>query len=45
MVKDIKAPKFANVIRYLDEACNNSLLTEITILLEEEKVTIETLHI
>lgn len=28
MVKEIKAPKFCNVIRYLDEACNCCLLTE-----------------
>ena len=26
-VKEIKAPKFANVIKYLNEACNKSLLT------------------
>lgn len=27
MVKEIRAPKFANVIKYLNEACNKSLLT------------------
>lgn len=26
MVKEIKAPKFTNVIKYLNEACNKSLL-------------------
>lgn len=28
MVKEKTPPKFSNVIRYLDKACNNSLLTE-----------------
>lgn len=27
-VKEKRPPKFSNVIRYLDKACNNSLLTE-----------------
>ena len=26
-MKEIRAPKFANVIKYLNEACNKSLLT------------------
>lgn len=30
-VKVKRPPKFSNVIRYLDKACNNSLLTEVNL--------------